>query len=135
MVDVHGQLLGNDGSRAGDLDFVDMLHDHAALPHAGRFAAELDRHADLDDFVLRNPREIDVDDVRPPGIPLKLADEGRLVDRAGQTDQAAPVPNGRRQDFGLDGQRHALQAVSVQDRGHLARVAKPPVTVFSLRIT
>ena len=116
VVDVHGQLLGNHGGRAGDLDLVDMLHDHAALAHAGRFAAQLDRHADLDDLVLGNPREIDVDDVRPPRVPLQIADEGRLVDRAGQADQPAAVPDGRRQDVGRHGQRHAFQAVSIQDR-------------------
>ena len=67
-----------------NLDVVDQLHDHAAFAHAGRLAAQLDRHANLDDLVLGNPREIDVDNVRPPRVPLQVADEGRLVDRAGQ---------------------------------------------------
>ena len=128
-------LLGDHGGRAGDLDLVDVLHDHAALAHARGLAAQLHRHADLDDLVLGNPREIDVDDVRPPGVPLEFADEGRLADRAGQADQPAPVPNGRRQGVGRHGQRHVFQAVSVQDRRNLARPAKPPVMVFSLGIT
>ena len=135
VIDVHGQLLGNHRSRAGDLDLVDVLHDHAAFPHAGRFAAQLDGHADLDDLVLRNPREIDVDDVRPPRVPLQLADERRFVDRAGQADQPAPVPNRRRQDVGRHAQRHALQAVSVQNPRYLPRLPQPPVAVFSLGIT
>ena len=100
LIDVHRQLLGDHGGRASDLDLVDVLHDHAALAHARGLAAQLDRHADLDDLVLGNPREIDVDDVRPPRVPLEFADEGRLADGAGQADQPAPVPNGGRQGFG-----------------------------------
>ena len=56
-------------------------HDHAALANAGRFTPQFDGHANLDDLVLRNPREIDMDDVCPPRVPLQFADERRLVDR------------------------------------------------------
>ena len=135
MVDVHVQLIGNNRRRAGNLDLVDVLHDDAAFPHAGRLAAEFDRHADFDDLVFRNPGEIDVDDVRPPRVPLEVADEGRLVDRAGEADQPAAVPDGRRQGVGRDGQRHGLQAVSVENPRNLARLPKPTVAVFSLGFT
>ena len=116
-------------------DLVDVLHHHAPFPHAGGLAAKLDRHADLDDLVLRNAREIDVDDVRPPGVPLQVADKGRFVDRAGKADQAAAVSDGRRQGVGRHGHRHALQAVAVQNRRHLARLPKPAVAVLALPLT
>ena len=86
----------NEAGRANSTSWT-ILHHDAALTHAGGLAAQLDRHADLDDLVLRNPREIDVDDVLPPRVPLQFADKGRLADGAGQANQPAPVPNGRRQ--------------------------------------
>ena len=77
-------LSGMTAGRALDFHLVDQLLDHAALFHAGGLAAKLHRHADLDHLVLGDAREIDVEHVRPPGVPLELADERRFVDRAGQ---------------------------------------------------
>ena len=135
MIDVHGQLLGDHRGRAGDLDLVDVLHDHAAFAHAGRLAAQLDRHADLDDLVLGNPREIDVDDVRPPRVPLKS--------RMKADSLTAPVRLTSRLPCRMAAVRASAATLSgtlsrpcpYRIARNLARLPKPPVAVFSLGIT
>jgi len=100
-------------SRPSQRDLGDVLDDHAAGAHSRGFAAQLHRNANLDDLVFGNPREIDVDDMGAPSVPLDLANEGRFVDRAGQADQTTAVSNRGRQGLGRYGQRNAFQSVSV----------------------
>ena len=81
----------------------------------------------LDDLVLGHPREIDVDDLRAPGVPLQIANEGRLVDHAGQVDQPAAVTDGGLERVGLDAQRDALESVPVEDGRDSALAAQPTI--------
>ena len=101
---------------------MDQLLDRAAIFYAGGLAAKFHRHVHLDQFIDRDASEIDVQDVRAVGIPLQIANKGRFVDRARQTDQAAAVAECCCKRVGRDRQADVRLSVTIQYGRGLARI-------------
>ncbi len=90
---------------AGQLivDFVHVLQKHAALMRPDSIPVRVNRHGDFDLFFQIDSDQVHVQHFNPQRIPLQIADQRRIFDRASQLDHLAVVTQQRLKLFFRDG--------------------------------
>ncbi len=124
-------LLG----QARSMDNVEVLSEPPTHFDARCFAPELDGDIGADALVCRNPREIHVEDLLSPHIPLEFLDVGLLFNGPVQLNQSRSMPNGCGEGIPGHTQADGFQLVTVKDRRDLPRIPQTPVASLPTRLS
>jgi len=96
--------------------------------------AQLEGDLHFDPLVLRNPGEVDVQDVLSVDVPLQGADERLLAEGAVQLDDASAVAQHGGHGIGLHAQVLVRFAVAVEHRRNVAAAAQAPRVAGALGV-